>query len=654
MSLLGSYKVAISAVLEGADKLGQEISGALGGGLTSKINEGATVAVAGFTAAGLAGKSFVDAALESQKVADQTSAVLKSTGGVSGVTAKEVGDLAGAISEKTGVDDEAIQTGQNLLLTFKNIRNEAGKGNDIFNQSTQTLVDMAAAMGNDPKSAAIQLGKALNDPVKGIGALSRVGVTFSGKQEKVIKKLVKTGKTAEAQKIILKELNSEFGGSAKAQGNAADKMAVAWGNLQEEIGAALLPLFNKFAKIIMKDVIPAIRDFVGFVQEHETLFKTLAGLVAAFGAAFIVAAGALKVYSATMTIVSAVTKTATAIQAAWALVMALNPVVLIVLAIIALIAVIVLIAKKTDWFSKIWDAVWGAVKKAFFATWGAIKAFGIAVWNGLKTAFTAVWGAIKTLFMAYLNFYKTIFITAWKAIKAVGMAIWNGIKAAFGAIWNGIKAVFFGVLNAFKAYYSFIWNQIVVKTVTTVMKIASTLKTWFTNGINAVVNLVSGLWGRISGFFTSIPGKIKSAIGDLSSVGKAIVEGIWKGISGATGWLMDQIKGFGSTITDGVKSVFGVNSPSRVMRDEVGKYLGLGIGVGMMDSLATVTKQAEQFSDRLSSSTTAKATRRVTHLDMGNGGMGGKTINQTFNVPAPKTNTDLYLAAKRGAQGATV
>jgi acid phosphatase family membrane protein YuiD len=80
--------------------------------------------------------------------------VLKSTGGAANVTAKQIGALATAISNKVGIDDEAIQSGANLLLTFKNVRNEAGKGNDIFNQSVGVITDMSAALGQDMKSRA--------------------------------------------------------------------------------------------------------------------------------------------------------------------------------------------------------------------------------------------------------------------------------------------------------------------------------------------------------------------------------------------------------------------------------------------------------------------------------------------------------------------
>jgi phage-related minor tail protein len=93
-------------------------------------------------------------------------------------------DLATAISNKTGIDDEAIQSGENLLLTFTNIRNETGKGNDVFNQATQTITDMSVALGQDMKSSAIQVGKALNDPIKGVTALQRVGVSFTAAQKR--------------------------------------------------------------------------------------------------------------------------------------------------------------------------------------------------------------------------------------------------------------------------------------------------------------------------------------------------------------------------------------------------------------------------------------------------------------------------------------
>jgi hypothetical protein len=95
------------------------------------------------------------------------------------------------------VDDEAIQAGENMLLTFTNVRNEVGKGNDIFNQATRTVQDMAAAFGGDATSNSKILGKALNDPIKGVSALTRVGVSFTEQQKDQIKTLVESANILE-------------------------------------------------------------------------------------------------------------------------------------------------------------------------------------------------------------------------------------------------------------------------------------------------------------------------------------------------------------------------------------------------------------------------------------------------------------------------
>jgi hypothetical protein len=184
---------------------------------------------------------------EAQIVTKQTAAVLKSTGQIAGVSAGQVSELADSISRKTGIDDEAIQSGENLLLTFTKVRNEVGEGNDIFNQATETIVDMSAALGTDAKSSAIQLGKALNDPIKGVTALQRVGVSFTAQQKEQIKTMVQNNDTLGAQKLILKELQTEFGGSAEATATSSKKMSVAIDNVKESIGAGLLPIIEPVA-----------------------------------------------------------------------------------------------------------------------------------------------------------------------------------------------------------------------------------------------------------------------------------------------------------------------------------------------------------------------------------------------------------------------
>lgn len=197
--------------------------GRLGSGLGHTVAAGIGTALKASAAVGAGlGALFaigVKNAASLQEATAKTNQVIKSTGGAANVTSQQIGKLSSAIELYSGYGDDAVRSAANLLLTFTNIRNEAGKNNDIFNQTTKITVDMSTALGQDLKSSAIQVGKALNDPVKGVTALQRVGVSFTAQQRDQIKTLVESGKTLDAQKLILGELQKEFGGTAKAAGS---------------------------------------------------------------------------------------------------------------------------------------------------------------------------------------------------------------------------------------------------------------------------------------------------------------------------------------------------------------------------------------------------------------------------------------------------
>jgi hypothetical protein len=186
---------------------------------------------------------------EAQKVTAQTNAVLKSTGRVAGVSAKHVDKLATSLLNVSGTDDEIIKQGENMLLTFRDIRNATGRGNKIFDEATKAALDMSVATGTDMTQSALRLGKALNDPIKGVGSLARVGVQFTEGQKDQIKALTESGQKMEAQKIILRELNKEFGGSAKAAGQTLPgKLNILRNtllNLAGSIASTLTPAITK-------------------------------------------------------------------------------------------------------------------------------------------------------------------------------------------------------------------------------------------------------------------------------------------------------------------------------------------------------------------------------------------------------------------------
>jgi hypothetical protein len=213
--------------------------------------------------------------IELEKQTAQTNAVIKSTGGIAGITAEDVRRLSEEYeSLNATIGDETIREAQNLLLTFTNVRKEA------FEPALAAILDMNTAMGKGPdglQSTVIAVGKALNDPIRGITALRRVGVQFTKDQEAQIKALVETNDVYGAQQIILAELNKEFGGSFLAQGDTtAGKVAKfrdAIEDLQRSLATALLPAIGKVAD--------ALSDFLqrpDVIKGAEDLGKAIGDL----------------------------------------------------------------------------------------------------------------------------------------------------------------------------------------------------------------------------------------------------------------------------------------------------------------------------------------------------------------------------------------
>lgn len=455
------------------------------------------------------GRDAYAAAAESAKIAAQTEAVIKSTGGAAGVTAAQIGEMASALSKKNTVDDEAIQSGQNLLLTFTNIKNQAGAGNDVLNQSTQTMIDMAAAMGTDVSSGAIQLGKALNDPVAGISALSRVGVTFTEDQKKVIKSLVDTGDTAGAQKIILAELNKEFGGSAAAQATAADRLRLTMGNLQEEIGAKLIPVVESLSSWLA-DFLPVAMDAVGdaFNAAKPTLeivgevLRTIIGVIVEVGEKALAVAGFFSDH--------------------W------DKIKIPIMAIATLIAVSLLPQIVAM------GALYGVVGALVVASWVAQQAAAVAAtvtsvaqmaiqgakWIWLGITATAQGAAMAAAWLVALG---PIALVVAAVIAAVALIIvhWDTIKDAIAAVFNWVKdnwplllAILTGPIG---------------------LAVLAIVKNWDTikDAITAVKDWIVARWNDVVGFFTGIPGRISS-----------IASGMWDGIKNAfrsaLNWIIEK------------------------------------------------------------------------------------------------------------------
>ena len=182
-------------------------------------------------------------------------------------------DFADATMLATGVDDEIIKTTQAKLLTFKELATTADEVGGAMDRATLAALDMAAAGFGEAEQNAVQLGKALQDPIKGITALGRAGVTFTEIEKEKIAALVDSGQMLEAQNLILAAIETQVGGTAEATATGSSKMSVAFGEMAESLGKALLPA--------LEQLVPIMTGFFDWIGQNSGVVTVLAGIFAA-------------------------------------------------------------------------------------------------------------------------------------------------------------------------------------------------------------------------------------------------------------------------------------------------------------------------------------------------------------------------------------
>ena len=256
---LGKSMHKIKAFGKNTKRLGKDLTM----GLTAPI------AALGFTA--------VKAFQQQAKAIAQVEAGLKSTGASVGYTSQQLQQMASDLQSKTLFGDEQIlKDATSQLLTFTNITGEQ------FARTQQAALDLATRLDGDLKGASIQLGKALNDPVANLSALSRSGIQFSDEQKEVIKSMAETGRLAEAQTLILDELNKQYGGSAEAAA-AADggftQLSNSFGDLQEEFGKILVDVLQPLVDFL-KGVVTSLQQVS---PQMKQMAVTISLVVAAIG-----------------------------------------------------------------------------------------------------------------------------------------------------------------------------------------------------------------------------------------------------------------------------------------------------------------------------------------------------------------------------------
>lgn len=258
---------------------------------TGLLVAGAAGVVAGiaFTVLASALRPFARAAIQQEQVERRLASVIRATGQAAGFSAAEMGKFASARQQVTLFGDEVTLQAQAVLATFKEIRGQA------FERTIIAAQDLSTVLRSDLQSAVLQLGKALNDPVRHLGALQRSGVSFTDQQREQIKVLAESNRLFEAQAILLGAVEGQVKGASEAAAGGFGvftRLGNVLGDIMESLGGivltvliplaeVLIPLFQFVAKILdaieraVKATINLIGKLLGFKKPVEQLAKFL-------------------------------------------------------------------------------------------------------------------------------------------------------------------------------------------------------------------------------------------------------------------------------------------------------------------------------------------------------------------------------------------
>lgn len=214
---------------------------------------------------------------------------------------------------------------------------------------------------------------------------------------------------------------------------------------------------------------------------------------------------------------------------------------------------------------------WSETRDNMIAVWNNIKENAINIWNSIKNIFTIVTGAMVSVGKIIWNGFKTELINLWNFIKASASLIWNSIKVFFVATWNAIKTTAANTWNAIQQTMINTWNSIKQNFWNIVNGIVQSAENAWTNLKNGVSNTVDRVWN----IFDSLRNI------NLFEIGRNIIQGLIDGITEKANAVVQKVQSIAGSIKKTITNALDIHSPSRWMRDMVGKNIVQGIIVGL-------------------------------------------------------------------------
>lgn len=314
---------------------------------------------------------------------------------------------------------------------------------------------------------------------------------------------------------------------------------------------------------------------------------------------------------------------------------AVNPVVLIIAAIVALIAIFVVLWNKCEWFRDFWIDLWKKIQSVFEPVINSLVNMFQQAWELIKVVWDYVSPYFEYIFnniMIYVNFLKDVIVNsfslAWKIIQQV----WNVATAYFKGIFDTIAGIFEVVKDVLSGDFRGAWEAI-KRVFASWRQYFNTLweavKSVFSGVASFFGNIFSSAWNAVKSAFSNFGNFFNNLFNETANIGRNIVEGIWNGIKNAGNWIKQKVGEFAKGILDGMKEALGIHSPSKLFRDEIGKFIPQGVAVGIETDTDSAIKAIDKMNGEIMSEMNKAI---VTEKDSINANAKIKSNNNIMNI----------------------
>lgn len=440
-------------------------------------------------------------------------------------------------------------------------------------------------------------------------------------------------KAQAAYQAIMKDTALAQGDFSRTSGGLANQQRIASAQFEDakaKLGQGLLPVMVSLTGVVNS----LLGAFLKLPPSGQKLILMGLGLLAALGPVLVVTGQLIKGFNTFGGAITKLPQTLAALRTAFTAVtsaLTANPWILVA---IAAVAAVILIIKNWDkiaaFFSKLWDglkagasAAWNAIVGFASAAWAKVTSgvskipeFLAGIWRSIQETASSIFSAIADFFDRYwkvvvlgiftggLSLIVFAIVTHWNTIRDTTVAIWNAILSFLGSlpglvasIFSNLVSLVVGIIGSWLSFMAGVPGQIIGL----LSSLATSLPGLIGGAFFAAVGAAQGAAGDLIGVAAGLPGEILGALGDLGSLlfdaGADIIRGLINGITSILPSLWDKISGIPGGIVDVVKGGLGIDSPSRVMADQIGRWIPLGIVSGIDATQSSLDRRMSNLVD---------------------------------------------------------